>query len=128
MLKDCYLSLEQLSELGTGLLQKKIKLLETVLLNHLLANTDCEAHHGGSSVRKSVPMQACRLCKLSKIRCEVCNGKSGPQFYAYEIQVASSCQHCGIRAHLECLNKRHRCLTLFGSINPPLGTREYKKL
>ena len=36
ILKDCYLTLEQLAELQDGLLMKKVRSLENVLLKHLL--------------------------------------------------------------------------------------------
>ena len=38
ILKDCYLTLQQLSELENGLLMKKVKCLEKVLLNHVLSD------------------------------------------------------------------------------------------
>ena len=34
ILKDCYLTIHQLSELSSGLLVRKVKLLEKVLLGH----------------------------------------------------------------------------------------------
>lgn len=60
----------------------------------------------------TAPLTACKSCKLTKYRCEVCNGKNGPQFFEYEITVGSTCSRCGMKAHNVCLRDRHKCTYL----------------
>ena len=110
ILKDCYLTLQQLSELENGLLMKKVKCLEKVLLNHVLSDQrNSKAGPAPESLTMSVPLEPCKACKLNKLRCEVCQGQNGAPFYEYEISVGSTCVRCGMKAHNECLKKRHKC-------------------
>lgn len=108
ILKECYLSLEQMAELNRGTLQSKVIALETVILKHILS-AQASGDRKSGQVIMGVPIDACRLCTLTKNRCEVCNGLHGPTYYDFQITVGGKCAKCGIRAHLECLNKRHRC-------------------
>ena len=127
ILRECYLTLQQLAELQDGLLLKKVVKLEEVLLKHLLArqkeqsasntrngstSNNKEDGDGNSASTMSVPLNECKLCKIVKYRCEVCNGKHGPQFFEFQITVGSTCQRCGMRAHNVCLRDRHKCTYL----------------
>jgi len=83
VLRECYLTLQQLAELPQGLLVEKVKLLEKVLLRHLLGQQtfdSCLDEHESqdSSRTMSIPLNVCKLCKVNKYRCEICNGKAGP--------------------------------------------------
>ena len=84
VLKDCYLTLEQLSELQSGLLLDKVRKLESVLLTHLHSqklqarSLSMSVENANSIQNMTAPLTACKSCKLTKYRCEVCNGKNGP--------------------------------------------------
>lgn len=119
ILRDCYLTLQQLAELQDGLLIKKVRKLENVLLKHMLSGSTSTSQSRDSQSKDSLmqasmadPLNACNICKLTKHRCEVCNGKSGPSFYEFEITVGSSCPNCAMRAHNICLRDRHKCTYL----------------
>jgi hypothetical protein len=112
VLKDCYLTLDQLAELNRGVLQRKMIALETLILKHILCSNNQDATVGdrkSGQVTMGVPMSACRVCRLTKNRCEVCNGLHGPPYYDFQITTGGKCSRCGLRGHLECLSKRHRC-------------------
>ena len=113
ILKDCYLTLQQLAELPSGLLMKKVRSLESVILQHILSlKIEMNRDNTKDGQHLNEPLNACKSCKISKHRCEVCNGKNGPQFYEFEITVGSKCTRCGTKAHNVCLRERHKCTYL----------------
>lgn len=117
ILKDCYLTLQQLAELPEGLLMEKLKQLERCILDHLLSSEHLDTVLDAKPEQEfantvSVPLNACKVCKVAKYRCEVCNGKNGPEWYEYEISVGSVCTRCGTKAHIQCLRDRHKCTYL----------------
>ena len=72
ILKECYLTIQQLSELQDGLLMKKVKCLEKVLLSHFNKKDQKETVDVVTKGQGMTPLLPCKLCKVSKIRCEVC--------------------------------------------------------
>ena len=88
---------------------KKVKCLEKVLLSHFNHKDKRETVEVVAKGPGMTPLLPCKVCKVSKHKCEVCQGAKGRSFYDYEITVGSSCLRCGMKAHNECLKKRHKC-------------------
>ena len=65
LLKDCYMTVEQVSAFATGSLNRRLSEMEEKLLEHL---------------------HSCPQCKLKKETCEVCHG--GVPYFAYNIEIA----------------------------------------
>ncbi len=90
ILKDCYLSLDQLRGLKDPSLEHRIEDMTRILESHLSAN-DCPSG-----------------CNPGEwVTCSVCLDHN-TRFRKYEVDKATQCSRCGVRAHNGCV-KSHNC-------------------
>lgn len=71
LLKECYLFLEQLPELYNGALERKLDGLTELIAQHFTIE----------SSRSQIKTNVCKLCVLTPILCEVCQGLHGKSFF-----------------------------------------------
>ena len=88
ILKDFYITIQQLVEFRKGILGAKTGEIRELLMQHL---------------------DNCKRCDLQKVQCEICMG--GVLFYEYEIEKAGECNLCNKKGHLKCLHS-HTCNAL----------------
>ena len=92
VLKDCYLTLEQLPDLKNQVLHKNLESMIALLEAHFTL------HRGGKNSQK-----ACTECVLNSQVCEVCFGRFGKPFFEYQLSIAKRCDKCEIIGHNECI-------------------------
>lgn len=82
LLQECYIFIDQLPQLKSGVLKSQLEQLYSVIKAHL---------------------ETCGVCRMDKTVCEVCYGQHGDLFYVYQSRLGAQCKQCSAFAHVQCL-------------------------